>query len=132
MYSDETLERFKAVKNMGKIADADAIGEVGNVYCGDIMRLYLKIDKVKDIILDAKFKTFGCVAAIVSMDMACEKLKGLTLDEALKITNRDVLSLMGANIPKQKIHCSVMAQESIEAAIKTYRGEPFTPHDHHH
>ena len=121
MYSDETLERFKAVTNMGSIPNADAIGEVGNVYCGDIMRLYLKIDKTTDTITDAKFKTFGCVAAIISTDIACEMIKGKTLDEALKVTNKHVLELMGEGIPKQKIHCSVMAQEAIEDAVKGYR-----------
>ena len=115
MYSDDTLERFKNIRHMGQIEGADAIGEVGNTYCGDIMRLYLKFDG--DKIVEAKFKTFGCVAAILAMDMACELLIGKTKDEALELTNKDVLELMGDAIPKQKIHCSLMAQEAIEAAL---------------
>jgi len=119
MYSDETLERFKDIKNMGKIPEADAVGEVGNVYCGDIMRLYLKIEN--NVIIDAKFKTFGCVAAILSTDVACDLIIGKSPDEALRVTNQDVLDLMGDQIPKQKVHCSLMAQEAIAAAVKDFQ-----------
>jgi len=133
MYTDNTLELFKSVSTMGAIPDADAVGEVGNIYCGDIMRLYLRIEKDTDTILDAKFKTFGCVAAILAMDIACKMVIGKTLDEALKITNKDVLEKMGGDtIPKQKIHCSLMAQEAIEATVCAYRDIPFVAHDHHH
>ena len=117
MYSDKVIEIFKTAKNAGTMRGADAIGSVGNMSCGDIMKLYLKIEK--GIITDAKFKTFGCVSAIASCDVACDLLKGKTLDDALKITNKDVLDVLG-QIPAQKIHCSIMAQEAIEAAIKDF------------
>ena len=117
MYSDKVIEIFKTAKNAGSLRGADAVGTVGNMKCGDIMKLYLKLDGGK--ISEAKFKTFGCVSAIASCDVVCDLLKGKTLDEASKITNKDVLNILGA-IPASKIHCTVMAQEAIEAAIKDY------------
>jgi len=117
MYSKKVMDIFKEPKNVGIIKNASGVGQVGNAKCGDIMRIYLKVEN--GVILDAKFKTFGCVAAIVSTDIACDKLKGKTLDEALKITNEDILKEMG-EVPTNKIHCSVLAKEGIEEAIKDY------------
>jgi len=119
MYSEQAMNRFKDPKNAGTIAGANAKGEVGNVQCGDIMKLFLKVDE-NEVIRDAKFKTFGCVAAIISTDAACDLVKGKTLEDALKITNKDVLQLVG-DVPPQKVHCSIMASEVIEAAVADYR-----------
>lgn len=117
MYSKKVMDIFKEPKNVGIIKNASGVGQVGNAKCGDIMRIYLKVEN--GVILDAKFKTFGCVAAIASTDIACDKLKRKTLDEALKITNEDILKEMG-EVPTNKIHCSVLAKEGIEEAVKDY------------
>jgi len=118
MYSKKILERFQKPKFAGEIKKADVVGEVGNVKCGDIMRIYLKIKdgKVKDI----KFKTYGCVAAIASTDYLCEIVKGKTLDGALKVTSKDVVKKMG-KVPAIKLHCSVLAQDALKKAIEKYR-----------
>jgi nitrogen fixation NifU-like protein len=118
MYSKKIINRFQKPKFAGEIKKADAVGEVGNVKCGDIMRVYLKIEdnKVKDI----KFKTYGCVAAIASTDYLCEIVKGKTLDEALKVTSKDVVKKMG-KVPTIKLHCSVLAQNALKKAIEDYR-----------
>ena len=118
MYSEQAMERFKDPKNAGTINNADAKGEVGNAQCGDVMKMFFKIEN--DVIVDAKFKTFGCVAAIISTDAACDLVKRKTLDQALAVTNKDVLALVG-DVPPQKVHCSIMASEVIEATIKDYR-----------
>lgn len=118
MYSKKVLDIFKQPKNVGIIKNASGVGQVGNMKCGDIMKIYLKIEN--DIVVDAKFKTFGCVAAIVSTDLACDKIKGLTIEDALKITNEDILKEMG-EVPANKIHCSILAKEAIEEAVKDYR-----------
>ena len=117
MYSKKVMDIFKEPKNVGLIKNASGVGQVGNAKCGDIMRIYLKVEN--GVILDAKFKTFGCVAAIASTDIACDKLKGKTIEEALKITNEDILKEMG-EVPTNKIHCSVLAKEGIEEAVKDY------------
>jgi nitrogen fixation NifU-like protein len=118
MYSKKVLARFQKPKFAGEIKDADAVGEIGNVKCGDIMRVYIK---VKDnIIKDIKFKTYGCVAAIASTDFLCEIVKGKTLDQALKVTSKDVVKKMG-NVPSIKLHCSVLAQKALKQAIKDYK-----------
>lgn len=117
MYSKKVLDIFKEPKNVGLIKNASGVGQVGNAKCGDIMKIYLKVEN--NVIIDAKFKTFGCVAAIVSTDIACDKLKGKTIEDALKITNEDILKEMG-EVPTNKIHCSVLAKEGIEEAIKDY------------
>ena len=119
MYNDHVLKIFKNPKHSGKITKADAVGEVGNARCGDIMKLYLKVDENEKII-DAKFQTFGCVAAIASTDTACEMIIGKTLDEALKLTNKQVLDTLGG-LPDIKIHCSILAEEVIQAAVLDYR-----------
>lgn len=119
MYTDKVLKMFKNPKHVGKILKADAVGEVGNAACGDIMKIYLKLDENEKIV-DAKFQTFGCAAAIVSTSVACDMIIGKTLDEALLVTNDDVLKQVG-ELPPQKIHCSILAQEAILDAVKNYR-----------
>lgn len=118
-YSPKVMEHFLNPRNMGEIPDASGIGEVGNPSCGDVMRLYLKIDE-NEVIQDAKFMTFGCGAAIASSSMVTEMIKGKTIEEALKVTNETVAEALGG-LPPSKIHCSVLAQQAIEAAVKDYR-----------
>lgn len=120
MYSNKVLETFADPKNVGEIPDADGVGTVGNASCGDIMKVYLKIEN--DVIVDAKFKTFGCAAAIASSSTATEMIKGMTLDQAMKIKNADVVEKL-EGLPPQKIHCSVLAEEAIAAAIEDYRSK---------
>ena len=116
-YSSKVMEHFNNPRNVGEIEDADGIGNVGNPVCGDIMRLYIK---VKDgIIVDAKFKTFGCGAAIATSSMVTEMVKGKSVDEALKISNRAVAEALGG-LPPVKMHCSVLAEEALRAAIDDY------------
>ncbi len=119
MYNEKVMKMFQHPKNTGEIRGASGVGTVGNASCGDIMKIYLKIDE-NEIITDAKFKTFGCAAAIVSSDVAVSLIKGKSIDDALKVTNQDVLDVLG-EMPAHKIHCSVLAQEAIEEAIKDYR-----------
>jgi len=118
MYSKTVIERFQNPRNAGGMHGANAIGQVGNAACGDIMKMYLKIND-NGVIENARFKTFGCCAAIASTDMACDLIKGKTIDEALKVTNKDVMDLLG-ELPPHKIHCSILAEESIRAAIEDY------------
>lgn len=119
MYSKKILKRFQNPKNAGEIKNPDAVGEVGNIKCGDIMRVYIK---VKDnVIKDVKFLTYGCVAAIASSDVLCDLAKGKTLDQALKITSKDVVKAMGGDVPPVKLHCSVLAQNALKKAIENYR-----------
>lgn len=120
MYSEKVMEHFANPHNMGELKDANAIGEVGNAKCGDIMRMYLKIED--DVIKDASFKTFGCCAAIASSSVSTDMLKGKTIDEALKIKNSDVVRELDG-LPPVKIHCSVLAEEAIQKAIENYRSE---------
>lgn len=120
MYSEKVMEHFANPHNMGELKDANAIGEVGNAQCGDIMRMYLKIED--DVIKDASFKTFGCCAAIASSSVSTDMLKGKTIDEALKIKNSDVVRELDG-LPPVKIHCSVLAEEAIQKAIENYRSE---------
>lgn len=117
MYSDKVMDHFNNPRNVGEIKNADGIGEVGNPKCGDIMKMYIKVEN--GIIKDVKFKTFGCGAAIATSSMATELVKGKTLKEALKLTNEDVVEMLDG-LPAQKVHCSVLAKESIEAAVKDY------------
>lgn len=120
-YSQEAIKRFMNPKNFGEIKDADGVGEVGNIKCGDIMKLYLKIKEIegKDIIQDVKFNTLGCAAAIATSDVVCEIAKGKTIEEALKITYKDVVDMLEP-LPGIKIHCASLAQEGLKAAIKDY------------
>lgn len=118
MYNEKVMTAFQNPKNVGEIEDYDGIGTVGNEVCGDIMQITIK---VKDgVITDAKFKTFGCAAAVATSSTATEMVKGLTLDEALKITNKKVVETL-EGLPPQKIHCSVLAEEAIKKAIEDYR-----------
>lgn len=117
MYNEKVLEHFKNPHNVGEIPDADGVGEVGNATCGDIMRMYLKIEG--DVITDVKFMTFGCCSAIASSSVATDLVKGRTIEDALKLTNKQVVDELGG-LPPQKIHCSVLAEEAIKAAIADY------------
>lgn len=120
MYNEKVMEVFKNPKNVGEIENPDGIGTVGNETCGDIMQISLRI--VDDVIVDAKFKTFGCAAAIATSSTATEMVKGMTVDEALKVTNKIVIEKLGG-LPAQKIHCSVLAEEAIKKAIEDYQAK---------
>jgi len=120
MYSKKIINRFQKPKFAGEIKKADGIGEVGNVKCGDIMRVYIKVKDNK--ITDIRFKTYGCVAAIASSDYLCELVKGMTLEQAIKVTSKDVINKMG-KVPSIKIHCSVLAQDALKKAIKNYKNK---------
>ena len=117
-YSDKVMDHFMEPRNMGDIKDADAVGTVGNPACGDVMRLYIKVED--DKITEAKFKTFGCGAAIATSSMATEMIKDKSLEDAEKVTNEAVAEALDG-LPPNKMHCSVLAQEAIEAAIKNYK-----------
>ncbi len=117
MYNQKVLDHFRNPRNVGRIENADGIGQVGNPICGDVMTIYLKIED--EIIKDAKFETFGCGAAIATSSIATELIKGKTLQEALRITNKVVVEALDG-LPKNKIHCSVLAEEAIKKAIEDY------------
>ncbi len=120
MYNEKVKEAFANPKNVGFIEDADGVGKVGNAACGDIMEISLKIKD--DVIVDAKFRTFGCAAAIATSSTATEMVKGMTLDQALALTNSQVVEEL-EGLPPQKIHCSVLAEEAIKEAINDYRSK---------
>ena len=117
LYSEKVMEHFRNPRNVGVIEDADGIGEVGNAKCGDIMRMYLKIEN--DVILDAKFETFGCGSAIASSSMATELIKGRPLSEVRQLTNKAVAEALDG-LPAYKMHCSVLAEEAIRSALEDY------------
>ncbi|MDR0764660.1 MAG: Fe-S cluster assembly scaffold protein NifU [Synergistaceae bacterium] len=118
-YNEKVIDYFMNPRNVGDIPNADGVGEVGNPRCGDVMKIYLDVDE-NEVIRDVKFETFGCAAAIAASSMATEMVKGLTIDEALKITNREVASELGG-LPAEKIHCSLLAEEALRAAVANYR-----------
>ena len=125
LYSEKVMDHFRNPRNVGEIPDADGVGEVGNARCGDIMKIYLKIEN--DIIVDVKFNTFGCGSAIASSSMATELIRGKSIREALALTNKAVTEALGG-LPAHKLHCSVLAEEAIRKAIEDYyrrRGIPF-------
>lgn len=117
LYSEKVMDHFRNPRNVGTIEDADGVGEVGNAVCGDIMKIYLKIDN--DIVTDVKFETFGCGSAIASSSMATELIKGRPLSEVLQITNKAVAEALDG-LPAHKMHCSVLAEEAIKAAVDDY------------
>jgi len=117
VYSELVMDHFTNPRNVGEIEDADGIGEIGNAKCGDIMKMYIKV--VDDVIVDVKFKTFGCGSAIATSSIATEMIKGKTIKEALTLSNKAVVEALGG-LPAHKIHCSVLAEQSIRAAIADY------------
>jgi len=120
-YSDKVFEYFRNPKNLGEIENPDGRGEVGSDACGDLMQLTIKVDPKTKVITDAKFKTFGCASAIASASVLTELIIGKTIDEAMKITNEDIIKVLGG-LPNAKIHCSVMGKEALEAAVNDYLG----------
>lgn len=127
LYTETVMDHFTHPRNVGEIPDADGVGEVGNAKCGDIMKMYLKIKD--DRIEDVKFETFGCGSAIASSSMATELIKGKTIEEALAVTNKQVVDALGGLLA-YKLHCSVLAEESIKAAVKDYYDRNNIPYDH--
>lgn len=136
-YSEKVMEHFVNPHNVGKLEDADGIGEVGNAKCGDIMKMYLKIEN--NIITDVKFNTYGCASAIATSSIATDMIKGQPVEEALKLTNKAVVEALDG-LPAVKIHCSVLAEQAIKAAVKDYYdkngieydAKEFEFEDHHH
>ena len=127
LYSEKVMDHFMHPRNVGTIDGADGVGEVGNAKCGDIMKIYLKIEN--DIIEDVKFETFGCGSAIASSSMATEMIKGKSIHEALELTNKAVAEALDG-LPAHKMHCSVLAEEAIKSALKDYFDKNGIPYDH--
>lgn len=127
LYTETVMDHFTHPRNVGEIPDADGIGEIGNAKCGDIMKMYLKIKD--DVITDVKFETFGCGSAIASSSIATEMIKGKTIEEALAVTNKQVVDALGG-LPAHKLHCSVLAEEAIKAAVKNYYDRNGIAYDH--
>jgi len=124
-YSEKVIDHFANPRNVGEIENADGIGEVGNARCGDIMKMYIKVDD--NIITDVKFKTFGCGAAIATSSMATELIKGKSVDDALKLTNKAVMEALDG-LPPVKVHCSVLAEQAIKSAVDDYyKNKGITP-----
>ena len=117
LYSEKVMDHFMNPRNVGTIENASGVGEIGNAKCGDIMKIYLKIEN--DIIVDCKFETFGCGSAIASSSMATEMIKGKSIDDAMKLTNKAVAEAL-SGLPAHKLHCSVLAEEAIKSALKDY------------
>ena len=117
LYSEKVMDHFRSPRNVGVIEDADGVGEVGNAKCGDIMKIYLKIDD--DVVTDVKFETFGCGSAIASSSMATEMIKGKPVDQLLELTNKAVVEALDG-LPAHKLHCAVLAEEAVKSALKDY------------
>ena len=128
LYSEKVMDHFENPRNVGKMPDADGIGEVGNAKCGDIMRMYIKVND--GIISDVKFNTFGCGSAIASSSMATEMIKGKPISEALALSNKAVVEALDG-LPAQKIHCSVLAEEAVKAAVARGEKDVYLPNDSH-
>ena len=126
LYSEKVMDHFQNPRNVGKMEDADGIGEVGNAKCGDIMKMYIKVEN--DIITDVSFNTFGCGSAIASSSMATEMIKGKPISEALALTNKAVAEALDG-LPAHKMHCSVLAEEAVMAAVKDYYDKNGIPYD---
>ena len=127
LYTETVMDHFMNPRNVGEIENPDGVGQVGNAKCGDIMKMYLKIKD--NIIEDVKFETFGCGSAIASSSMATELIKGKTIEEALAVTNKQVVEALGG-LPAHKLHCSVLAEEAIKAAVKNYYDKNGIAYDH--
>ena len=127
LYTETVMDHFMNPRNVGEIPDADGVGEVGNAKCGDIMKMYLKVRN--NVIEDVKFETFGCGSAIAASSMATEMVKGKTIEDALAVTNKQVVDALGG-LPAHKLHCSVLAEESIKAAVKDYYDRNGIEYDH--
>ncbi len=130
LYSEKVMDHFRNPRNVGQIDDADGVGEVGNAKCGDIMRMYLKVDE-NQVITDVKFNTFGCGSAIATSSMATELIKGKTIQEALELSNKAVVEALDG-LPVHKLHCSVLAEQAVRAAVKDYydrHGIAYDPED---
>ena len=127
LYTETVMDHFMHPRNVGSIENADGVGEVGNAKCGDIMKMYLKIKD--NVIEDVKFETFGCGSAIASSSIATEIIKGKTIDEALAVTNKQVVDALGG-LPAHKLHCSVLAEEAIKSAVKDYYDRNGIAYDH--
>ena len=127
LYSEKVMDHFRNPRNVGVIENADGVGEVGNAKCGDIMKIYLKIEN--DVISDVKFETFGCGSAIASSSIATELIKGKPVSEALALTNKAVVEALDG-LPAHKLHCSVLAEEAIKAALKDYYDRNGIAYDH--
>ena len=127
LYTETVMDHFMHPRNVGSMENADGVGEVGNAKCGDIMKMYLKIKD--NVIEDVKFETFGCGSAIASSSIATEMIKGKTIDEALAVTNKQVVDALGG-LPAHKLHCSVLAEEAIKSAVKDYYDRNGIAYDH--
>jgi len=119
LYSEKVMDHFRNPRNVGKMDDADGVGEVGNAKCGDIMRMYIKVDKDTQTISDVKFNTFGCGSAIATSSMATEMIKGKPVKDALALSNKAVVEALDG-LPAHKLHCSVLAEQAVKAAVKDY------------
>ena len=127
LYSEKVMDHFLHPRNVGELPDADGVGEVGNAKCGDIMKIYLKIEN--DVVTDVKFNTFGCGSAIASSSMATEMIKGKPLSQVLTLTNQAVVEALDG-LPAHKLHCSVLAEEAVKAALRDYFEKNGIPYDH--
>ena len=128
LYSEKVMDHFQHPRNVGKMDNADGVGEEGNAKCGDIMRMYIKVDPKTQVITDVKFNTFGCGSAIATSSMATEMIKGKTISEALELSNQAVAEALDG-LPAHKMHCSVLAEEAVRAAVKDYYDREGIPYD---